>query len=48
MGPFVVTSISEREAADYKVRVLEIAPVDKVTSKHQPLTSLHCVCAMPM
>ncbi len=33
VGPYVVTCNSEREAADYKIRVLEIAPVDKVTSK---------------
>uniref|UniRef100_A0A8C4GR22 protein-tyrosine-phosphatase n=1 Tax=Dicentrarchus labrax TaxID=13489 RepID=A0A8C4GR22_DICLA len=29
VGPYVVTNTSEREATDYKVRVLEIAPVDK-------------------
>ncbi|XP_029308139.1 tyrosine-protein phosphatase non-receptor type 6 [Cottoperca gobio] len=28
-GPFMVTSSSEREAIDYTVRVLEIAPVDE-------------------
>lgn len=39
VGPYVVTCESEREAADYKVRVLEIAPVDRVTSQHRPLTS---------
>ena len=41
VGPYVVTSESEREATDYKVRVLQIAPVDRVTSRHQPLNSLH-------
>lgn len=40
MGPYVVTYESEREAADYKVRILEIASVHKVTSEHLPLTSL--------
>ncbi|XP_032374573.1 tyrosine-protein phosphatase non-receptor type 6 isoform X1 [Etheostoma spectabile] len=29
VGPYVVTFQSEREAADYKIRVLEIAPVNK-------------------
>ncbi|XP_037640145.1 tyrosine-protein phosphatase non-receptor type 6 isoform X2 [Sebastes umbrosus] len=29
LGPYLVTNNSEREAADYKIRVLEIAPVDK-------------------
>lgn len=38
VGRYVVTSKSEREAADYKVRVLEMCPVDKVTSKQRPLT----------
>ncbi|XP_074539441.1 tyrosine-protein phosphatase non-receptor type 6 [Halichoeres trimaculatus] len=28
-GPYVVTSQSEREAADYKVRVLEVAPLSQ-------------------
>ena len=37
----MVTCESEREATDYKVRVLEIARMDKVTSGHQPLPSLH-------
>ena len=31
VGSYVVTSNSEKEAADYKIRELEIAPVDKVT-----------------
>lgn len=35
VGPYVVTCESEREASDYKVRVLEIAPVNKVTTKPQ-------------
>lgn len=38
VGPYVLTHVSEREATDYKVRVLEIAPVDQVTSKHQTHT----------
>ncbi|XP_075965308.1 tyrosine-protein phosphatase non-receptor type 6 [Anarhichas minor] len=29
VGPYVVTCNSEREATDYKIRVLEIAPVDQ-------------------
>uniref|UniRef100_A0AAQ4REI5 protein-tyrosine-phosphatase n=1 Tax=Gasterosteus aculeatus aculeatus TaxID=481459 RepID=A0AAQ4REI5_GASAC len=29
VGPYVVTNNSEREATDYKIRVLEIAPVDQ-------------------
>lgn len=29
MGPYVVSHVSEREATDYKLRVLEIAPIDK-------------------
>ncbi|XP_031708594.1 tyrosine-protein phosphatase non-receptor type 6 isoform X2 [Anarrhichthys ocellatus] len=29
VGPYVVTCNSEREATDYKIRVLEIAPVDE-------------------
>jgi len=32
VGRYVVTCKSEKEAADYKVRVLEIAAVDKVPS----------------
>lgn len=31
VGQYVVTSKSEREAADYKVRVLEMFPVQQVT-----------------
>ncbi|AWO96395.1 Protein-tyrosine-phosphatase isoform 2 [Scophthalmus maximus] len=34
MGSYVVTCKSEREAADYKVRLLEIAPVDKPKQSH--------------
>ncbi|CAL1610900.1 unnamed protein product [Knipowitschia caucasica] len=29
MGPYLVTNVSEREATDYKLRVLEIASVEK-------------------
>ena len=42
-GPYLVSCTSEREATDYKVRVLEITPVDEVTSTHRPLSSL-CMC----
>ncbi|XP_034466974.1 tyrosine-protein phosphatase non-receptor type 6 isoform X2 [Hippoglossus hippoglossus] len=35
MGRFVVSCESEREAADYKVRVLEIAPLDKPKKSRQ-------------
>lgn len=45
-GPYVVTCESEREAADYKVRVLEIALVHKVTSEHLTAITLLCVCTM--
>lgn len=31
VGQYVITIKSEREAADYKVRVLEIFPVQQVT-----------------
>lgn len=34
VGPYVVSCTLEREATDYKVRLLEIAPVDKVTLNH--------------
>lgn len=44
VGPYVVTCTLEREATDYKVRVLEIALVDKVMSKHQ--TSLHSLISV--
>lgn len=40
MGPYVVTCTSEMEAADYKVRVLEIVSIHKVTFEHRLLTSL--------
>lgn len=33
----MVTCESEREAADYKVRVLEMAPLHQVTSEHRTL-----------
>lgn len=39
VGPYVVTTTSEREAADYKIRVLEVAPIHKVAAT--TLTSLH-------
>lgn len=42
VGPYVVTCTLEREATDYKVRLLEIGPIDKVTSNH--LSSLHDIC----
>lgn len=40
VGRYVVSCESEREAGDYKIRVLTIAPMDQVTYKHQTLTSL--------
>lgn len=40
VGRYVVSCELEREAGDYKIRVLEIAPLDQVTYKHQTLTSL--------
>lgn len=30
VGPYVVTCVSERDATDYKVRVMEISPLDQV------------------
>lgn len=30
VGPYLVTSLSERDASDYKIRVLEISPLDQV------------------
>lgn len=41
VGPYVVSCTLEREATDYKVRVLEIAPVDKVTLKHSTLLYIY-------
>lgn len=34
MGRYVVSNESEREATDYTVKVLEVAPKDMVTSEH--------------
>lgn len=33
-GLYIVTCKSEREAADYKIRVLELCCIHKVTYKH--------------
>lgn len=41
VGRYVVSCESEREAGDFKIRVMEIAPLDQVTYKHQTLTSPH-------
>lgn len=41
VGPYVVTCVSERDATDYKIRVLEITPLDQVASRHQLLLLLH-------
>lgn len=38
VGSYVVTCESEREAADYKVRVLEIAPLHQVILEHRTLS----------
>lgn len=43
VGPYTVTCESEREAADYKVRVLEIASMHKVTSEQLTAITLLCV-----
>lgn len=37
VGPYIVTCDTEREAVDYKVRVLEISPMAKVTPKRTAL-----------
>ena len=42
VGPYVVTCLSETDASDYKVRVLEMAPLNEVTkTRHNPQTHLH-------
>lgn len=38
VGQYMVTTLSEREAADYKVRILEISPVHQVTAQSHPLS----------
>ena len=36
VGAYVVTCLSETDASDYKVRVLEMAPLNEVTKPTQP------------
>lgn len=44
VGQYVVTIKSEREATDYKVRVVEIFPAQQVTSQSHPLSPFSEFC----